>query len=157
MRGCPTQAGSSKGLWPAFWLRPTAGGTGELDVLEAIGSDGTTITSTEPSKVHQTIWYDYTGTHRREAATVTVPGELPSAGFHVYAAEWEPGAIRWYIDGRLTYSRTTATTPWLDSAFDKPFFLRLNLAVGGDWPGSPGSSTRFPASFDIDYVRVYQR
>ncbi len=150
----PTQAGSTKGLWPAFWLRPTAGGTGELDVLEAIGGDGG---GTEHTKVHQTIWYDYAGTYRHEPATVTVPNGPPSAGYHVYAAEWEPGAIRWYIDGQLTYSRTSATTPWLDSAFDKPFYLRLNLAVGGNWPGSPSPSTAFPASYDIDYVRVYQR
>ncbi len=150
----PTQAGTSKGLWPAFWLRPTAGGTGELDVLEAIGSGAG---GSESTKVHQTIWYDYTGTHRHEPATVTVPNSAPSADYHVYAAEWEPGAIRWYVDGELTYSRTTSTTPWLDSAFNKPFYLRLNLAVGGSWPGSPDASTRLPASYDVDYVRVYQR
>ncbi len=150
----PTAAGTTKGLWPAFWLRPTAGGTGELDVLEAIGSDSSGIEST---KVHQTIWYDYSGTHKQQPATVTVPNGLPSAGYHVYASEWEPGVIRWYIDGVLTYTRTTATTPWLDQAFNKPFYLRLNLAIGGGWPGSPTSATQFPASYDVDYVRVYQR
>ncbi len=150
----PTQQGTTKGLWPAFWLRPTAGGTGELDVLEAIGSDGG---GSEHTKVHQTIWYDYTGTHRHEPATVTVQNGLPSAAYHTYAAEWEPGAIRWYVDGQLTYTRTSATTGWLDSAFNKPFYLRLNLAVGGGWPGSPTDATVLPASFDVDYVRVYQR
>jgi beta-glucanase (GH16 family) len=150
----PTAAGSTKGLWPAFWLRPTAGGTGELDVLEAIGSEGS---GSEQTKVHQTIWYDYSGTHKQQPTTVTVPNGLPSAGYHVYATEWEPGEIRWYIDGALTYTRTLATTPWLDSAFNKPFYLRLNLAIGGGWPGSPTSSTQFPASYDVDYVRVYQR
>ncbi|MFZ0161278.1 MAG: glycoside hydrolase family 16 protein, partial [Kineosporiaceae bacterium] len=150
----PTAAGSTKGLWPAFWLRPTAGGTGELDVLEAIGSDGS---GSEHTKVHQTIWYDYSGTHKQQPTTVTVPNGSPSAGYHVYATEWEPGEIRWYIDGVLTYTRTLATTPWLDSAFNKPFYLRLNLAIGGGWPGSPTSATEFPASYDVDYVRVYQR
>ncbi len=151
----PTAAGTSKGLWPAFWLRPTAGGLGELDVLEAIGGDPSA--TGESTRVHQTIWYDYTGSHPREAASVTVPNGPPSASFHVYAAEWEPGSIRWYIDGQLTYSRTTATTPWLDEAFRAPFHLRLNLAVGGSWPGSPTSATVLPVGYDVDYVRVYQR
>jgi beta-glucanase (GH16 family) len=71
--------------------------------------------------------------------------------------EWEPGAMRWYIDGKLTYQRSLATTPWLDEAFGRPFFLRLNMAVGGNWPGSPDAATKFPADFVIDYVRVYQR
>jgi beta-glucanase (GH16 family) len=76
---------------------------------------------------------------------------------HTYAAEWEPGEIRWYVDGVLTYTRTRATTPWLDEAFSRPFYLRLNLAVGGGWPGSPTTQTALPADFDVDYVRVYQR
>lgn len=150
----PTAAGTTKGLWPAFWLRPSAGGTGELDVLEAIGSDGA---GSEHTKVHQTIWYDYSGTHSHQPVTVTVPGALPSAAFHVYAVEWERGEMRWYIDDVLTYTRTPSTTPWLDEAFAKPFYLRLNLAVGGNWPGAPTSATDFPASYDVDYVRVYQR
>jgi beta-glucanase (GH16 family) len=150
----PTAAGTTKGLWPAFWLRPSAGGTGELDVMEAIGTDGT---GTEHARVHHTIWYDYSGTHRHQPISVTVPNGLPSDGFHVYAAEWEPGEIRWYIDGQLTYTRTTATTPWLNQAFNKPFYLRLNLAIGGNWPGTPTSATQLPASYDVDYVRVYQR
>ncbi len=149
----PTQAGTSKGLWPAFWLRPTAGGTGELDVLEAVGGDG----AGEADKVHQTIWYDYSGTHPKQVEVVRVPGASPSSDYHVYAAEWEPGVVRWYVDGRLTYTRTRATTPWLDEAFGKPFYLRLNLAVGGSWPGAPSGATSFPASYDVDYVRVYQR
>lgn len=150
----PTAAGTTKGLWPAFWLRPTAGGTGELDVLEAIGTDGS---GSEHTKVHQTIWYDYSGTHRQQPATVTVPNGLPSAGFHTYAAEWEPGEIRWYIDDVLTYTRNRSTTPWIDEAFAKPFYLRLNLAIGGGWPGAPTGATEFPASYDVDHVRVYQR
>lgn len=150
----PTAPGTTKGLWPAFWLRPSAGGTGELDVLEAIGTDGS---GSEHTKVHQTVWYDYSGTHRQQPTTVTVPGALPSAAYHVYAVEWERGEMRWYIDDVLTYTRTPSTTPWLDEAFAKPFYLRLNLAVGGNWPGSPTSATDFPASYDVDYVRVYQR
>ena len=149
----PTQAGTSKGLWPGFWMRPASGGTGELDILEAIGSGAG---GTEWNKVHQTIHYDYVGTHPKQPFTATT-AFAPSAGFHTYAAEWEPGAIRWYVDGTLTYSRTTATTPWLDDAFSKPFFIRLNLAVGGSWPGSPDAATAFHGDFTVDWVRVYHR
>lgn len=149
----PTAAGTSKGLWPGFWMRPAGGGTGELDILEAIGSGSG---GTEWNKIHQTIHYDYVGTHPKQPFTATT-AFAPSAGFHTYAAEWEPGAIRWYVDGALTYTRTTATTPWLDEAFSKPFFIRLNLAVGGSWPGSPDAGTAFPGDFTVDWVRVYHR
>jgi beta-glucanase (GH16 family) len=149
----PTDQGTTKGLWPAFWLRPVSGGTGELDILEAIGSDGS---GTEHSKVHQTIWYDYSGTYKSEPKVYTVSPGLPSDGYHTYVAEWKPGEISWYVDGVLSYQRTSSTTPWLNSAFNKPFFLRLNLAVGGTWPGAPTSSTDFSNSYDVDYVRVYQ-
>lgn len=149
----PVAPGTSKGLWPGFWLRPAGGGTGELDILEAIGSTGSGNTA---NQIHQTIWYDYVGTHPKETFTATT-GFDASAGWHTYAAEWEPGVIRWYVDGRLTYTRTTSTTPWLSSAFSKPFFVRLNLSVGGSWPGSPDAATAFPADYSIDYLRVYQR
>jgi len=149
----PTSPGDSKGLWPAFWMRPAAGGTGELDILEAIGSSPGGNTA---QRIHQTIWYDYAGTHPKETFTALTAFD-PSAGFHTYAVEWDPGQIRWYVDGRLTWSRTTSSTAWLEPAFSKPFFIRLNLAVGGSWPGSPDSATSFPADYAIDYVRVYQR
>ena len=151
----PTQAGTSQGLWPAFWMRPVSGGIGELDVMEAVGSGPT---GTEFDRVHHTLWYDYVGTHSQQPTSVRLPGGArPSDGMHTYAAEWEPGEIRWYVDGVLTYTRTRATTPWLDEAFSRPFYLRLNLAVGGGWPGSPTTQTALPADFDVDYVRVYQR
>jgi beta-glucanase (GH16 family) len=76
----------------------------------------------------------------------------------VYGVEWEAGEIRWYVDGQLYERRTPADLPpgrkWV---FDKPFFLLLNLAVGGDWPGKPDQATKFPAVMAVDYVRVYQR
>lgn len=151
----PTHAGTSAGLWPAFWLRPDDGGKGELDVLEAIGSGPG---GAESTSVHHTLWYDYSGTVRKQSSTTTFPsGSSPSDGFHVYAMEWERDSIRFYVDGRLTYRRTLETTPWLHDAFARPFFLRLNLAVGGSWPGAPTSQTQLPADYAIDYVRVYQR
>ncbi|GAB3592731.1 glycoside hydrolase family 16 protein [Angustibacter peucedani] len=151
----PTQAGTSAGLWPAFWLRPVDGGVGELDILEAIGSGAG---STESDAVHHTLWYDYSGTQRKQSTTATFPpGTSPSDGFHVYATEWDKGAIRFFVDGRLTFQRTVADTPWLGDAFSRPFFMRVNLAVGGSWPGAPTATTLLPADYAVDYVRVYQR
>lgn len=152
----PTQgmSGQAAGLWPAFWMRPDSGGTGELDIMEAVGArEG----EDETNKVFQTIHYDYAGTHPATPYTTALPSTPTSQGFHTYAVTWQKGSIRWYIDDKLTYARTSATTSWLDSAFTKPFYLRLNLAVGGHWPGAPNSATAFPADYEIDYVRVYQR
>jgi beta-glucanase (GH16 family) len=149
----PTAAETSKGLWPAFWMRPTAGGSGELDILEAIGSGAGGNTA---KRIHQTIWYDYSGTYPKETYTAATAFD-PSGGFHTYAVEWDPGQIRWSIDGVTTWTRTTSSTSWLEPAFSKPFFIRLNMAVGGSWPGSPDADTAFPADYQVDYVRVYER
>jgi beta-glucanase (GH16 family) len=150
----PLTPGSSKGMWPAFWLRPTDGGTGELDILEAIGSGAGGTTS---DKVYQTLHYDYVGTYPQVGFEYKQPSGNLGDGFHTFAAEWEPGEIRFYVDGRLTVTRNKANTPWIDQAFAKPFYIRLNLAVGGNWPTAPDASTKFPADYVVDYVRVYQR
>lgn len=154
----PVAYGKSKGLWPAFWMRPLDGKTGELDVLELVGSaSGEKDTS---NRVSQTIWYDYDGTYPKQGNSYTLPSGTFANGFHVFAVEWGPTYIHWYVDGKLTYSRTTATTSWLKTAFgnsNRPFYMRLNLAVGGTWPGTPNSQTAFPAEYEIDYVRVYQK
>lgn len=151
----PTQADTSQGMWPAFWLRPANGSIGEIDVLEAIGSGPGS--NSEANKVHQTIWYDYSGTYPKEAATYAFPSGTPSDGYHTYAIRWTPTELDWLVDGKVTFTRNKSTTPWFTKAFDQPFYLRLNLAVGGNWPGSPTSATALPASYDIDYVRVYQQ
>jgi beta-glucanase (GH16 family) len=151
----PVQEGRSKGLWPAFWARPTAGGTGEIDVLEAIGSGPG---EPEREQAHQTIWYDYTGKHAKQGSASTFPeGQGAADGLHTYTTDWSRDRITWSIDGKQVYERTRDTTEWLEGTFDKPFYLRLNLAVGGSWPGEPTSGTVFPSSMDVDYVRVYQR
>lgn len=151
----PTQANTSQGMWPAFWLRPANGSIGEIDVLEAIGSGPGS--SSQADKVYQTIWYDYNGTYPKEATAYAFPSGTPSDGYHTYAIRWTPRELDWLVDGNVTFTRNRSTTSWFTKAFDQPFYLRLNLAVGGDWPGSPTSATALPASYDIDYVRVYQQ
>ncbi len=146
-----------QGIWPAFWMLgddfPTVGwpGCGEIDIMENIGR--------EPSIVHGTIHGPgYSGNNGIGAAYSLPGGERFSDNFHVFALEWEPQAIRWYVDGVLYQTRTPVDLPsgtrWV---FDHPFFLILNLAVGGTWPGSPDSTTVFPQKMLVDYVRVYEK
>jgi hypothetical protein len=144
----PTRPDSSRGLWPAFWLRPDDGGRGEIDVVELPGG---------PQYHHavtQAIFYDYTPV--KQDNRYPMPAGHPADGFHVYTVQWEPGSLRWYVDGRQVYHRDRGTTPWFDEAFSRPFNLRLNLQVGG-WLGDPDAATVFPADFQVDYVRVWQR
>lgn len=151
----PTPLGRSQGIWPAFWLRPDTEGPGELDVMEIAGTDAADLPAT--ATVSQALHFDYKGTYPAEGNTVELAAGDYSDAFHTYAVEWSPGRIRWFVDDDEVYERTTATTPWLDEAFSGDFYLRLNLAVGGDWLGAPSGSTSFPATFAVEYVRVYQR
>lgn len=144
------------GIWPAFWIlgeNILAAGwpnCGEIDIMENIG--------TEPSIVHGTVHGPgYSGGKGVTAqAAVRGKGKL-SDRFHVFAVAWSSESIIFYLDRKL-YARVTrasipAGTPW---AFDQPFFLLLNLAVGGDWPGKPDSATRFPQTMLVDWVRVWK-
>ena len=144
-----------QGLWPAFWLLGNDIGTagwptcGELDVMENIGR--------EPQTVHGTMH----GPGYSGGNGIGAPYNLPAPvadTFHVFAVEWEPLDVRWYVDGKLyhevTPSRLPAGAKWV---FDHPFFVLLTVAVGGSWPGDPDSSTTFPQQMLVDYVRVYRR
>jgi beta-glucanase (GH16 family) len=144
----PTGPDDSTGLWPAFWLRPDDGGVGEIDVVELPGGASYYKAAT------QAIFYDYTPIKQDNRYTFTKG--YPADGFHRYTTEWEPGVLRWYIDGVQVYQRDRSTTPWFDKAFSRPFHLRLNFQVGG-WLGDPTSSTTFPADFQVDYVHVWER
>jgi beta-glucanase (GH16 family) len=150
----PLAAGKSKGLWPAFWMRPASGsGDGELDIMEAIGTSDSQ--DPEAGSVHQTLWYDGKGTYPKQSHVAPVQGG-PAGGFHTYAAEWQAGVVRWYVDGQLTFERDSSTAPWIDEAFAGTFYIRLNLAVGGTFPGSPNADTALPADMVVDWVKVYQ-
>jgi beta-glucanase (GH16 family) len=147
---------AGQGMWPAFWMLgddiDTAGSPacGEIDVMENIGK--------EPSTIHGSIHGPgYSGGDGIEA-----PYRLPARRrfadeFHVFAVEWEPNALRFYVDRDLYVSRSRSDLrPGWKWVFDHPFFLLLNLAVGGDWPGNPDATSVFPQTMLVDYVRVYQ-
>lgn len=146
-----------QGIWPAFWMLgndiDTAGwpNCGEIDIMENIGR--------EPSIVHGTLH----GPGYSAANGVTASYALPSSrkfsdDYHTFAIEWEPNVIRFYVDGILYKTRTPEDLPtgkaWV---YNHPFFLILNVAVGGNWPGTPDATTVFPQQMLVDYVRVYQR
>ncbi len=93
--------------------------------------------------------YHYSGGDA--GATWTSPDDF-SANYHIFGVDWEPGAITWYVDGVERYRFTN--TAYISN---EPMYVLLNLAVGGDWPGSPDASTVFPNYFDVDYVRIWQK
>lgn len=147
---------SGQGLWPAFWLLgndvTTAGwpACGELDIMENIGS--------EPAKVHGSLHGPLYSGDSPLTGAYTLPGHRSfSDGFHVFAVEWDPASIRFYVDNVLYETQTPDSIPankkWV---FNHPFFIVLDLAVGGYWPSDPNRNTVFPATMLVDYVRVYR-
>lgn len=144
-----------QGLWPAFWLLGTTNSgeiwpqIGEIDVMELRGQQPTKIASTVHGPGYSAgngITDDYTLTNSRF-----------DTEFHVFAAEWFTDKIDFYVDGFLHHTVTreeieNAGNEWV---YNDPFFLILNVAVGGNYVGSPNASTPFPQSLTIDYVRVY--
>lgn len=166
---------SGQGIWPAFWLLgqniSSAGWPrcGEIDIMENIGK--------EPGIVHGSLHGPRSnGTATDLTTSVNLVGNKDfSADFHVYAVEWEPSTMRFYVDTSLYGTFTPSSIPELHGSdpgaasvpgdspadragawvFDHPFFLVLNVAVGGDWPGPPDASVHFPQTMLVDYVRVY--
>ena len=148
---------SGQGMWPAFWMlgddieKLGWPDCGEIDIMENIGK--------EPSTVHGSIHGPgFSGADGIEAH-YTLPAKRRFADdFHVFAVEWEPNTIRFYVDDDLYATRTRSDmAPGRKWVFDHPFFLLLNIAVGGDWPGDPDATTVFPQNMLVDYVRVYRR
>ena len=145
-----------QGIWPAFWMLgediKTNGWprSGEIDIMENIGK--------EPATVHGTVHGPgYSGGKGIGAPFALASGRFADA-FHVYTVIWERASIEFLVDGQSFKRVTPADLPegakWV---YDHPFFLLLNLAVGGNWPGNPDASTEFPQRMTVDYVRVYSR
>jgi beta-glucanase (GH16 family) len=165
---------TGQGVWPALWLLSQDekyGGwpsSGEIDVMEAKGQ--------EPNKVLGTIHF---GTHWPIKNHISKDYVLPRNGtvadFHIYSVEWEPGEIRWYVDSQLYSTQSfwwsngktdgkkganpnkeADLNPW-PAPFDQPFYLIMNVAVGGEFLGNPDKTTVFPVEMQVDYVRVYEK
>ncbi|MFE9277341.1 RICIN domain-containing protein [Paenibacillus glucanolyticus] len=140
---------SGQGLWPAFWMlgsNITSVGwpkSGEIDIMERVNNN---------PYVNGTVHWDAGG----HAEYGRVSGNLDFSQFHVYSMEWDSKYIRWFVDGvqfnEFYIENGTGNT----EEFQRPFFILLNLAVGGNWPGSPNNATPFPSQMLVDYVRVYQ-
>lgn len=150
-----------QGLWPAFWMLPDNspyGGwaaSGEIDIMESVNAMTT---------IHGTIHYGGQWPNNTSSGGTFSGATDYSDQFHVYAVEWSPDTLRWYIDGCQYYSVTSSTwfssnePPFNDRApFDVAFHFLLNVAVGGNFPGNPNGTASFPQEMLIDWVRVYDQ
>jgi len=142
-----------QGIWPAFWMMgdkidevgwPRGG---EIDVMEFIGK--------MPKTVYGTLHGPGYSGDKGIGGHLDLDEPL-SAKFHVFAVEWDAAGIRWFIDDRKYHEVKPSDVAPKDWPFDQPFFLILNLAVGGYWPGYPDATTPFPRELVVDYVRVYK-
>ena len=145
---------SGRGLWPAFWMLgddfSSAGwpNSGEIDIMEVLGH--------ETNKTYGTLHGPgYSGGASVGRSYVTPNGSFAD-GFHTFRVDWAPDSIKWYVDDVHFSTLTPADLRGNRWVFDHPHFLLLNLAVGGNWPGSPDAATAFPAQYVIDYVATYQ-
>jgi beta-glucanase (GH16 family) len=145
-----------KGTWPAFWMMPQKStyGTnywpdnGEIDIMEYVGY--------QPGVIHGTVH-----TNKNNGAS-GISKTTTSAGiendFHIYAVEWDTDTIKWFVDSKMYGYYPRLGKDWQYWPFNKEFFVILNFAVGGNWGGSQGiDDTVFPQTYEIDYVRVYQK
>ena len=147
-----------KGYWPALWLMPQDspyGGwpsCGEIDIVENKGD--------YPAVVQGTIHYaGPDGGHRQETALYTFPVGNGAGNFHTYDLDWTTNSISWYVDNQLYETQTnwsTADAPY-PAPFDQPFYIIMNLAIGGQYDGNPDTNTVFPGEMQVDYVRVYDK
>jgi len=149
---------AGQGLWPAFWLLPqenaygTWAASGEIDVLEARNLGGTGGNTIYGGLFYGGPWPRQIGSGEEYVVASNV-----TTDFHVYALEWDDAEIRWYVDGTLFAVRNSwsSTGGAFPAPFDRPFYVLFNVAVGGNYPGSPTSATVLPVTMEVDYVRVY--
>lgn len=132
---------AGRGLWPAIWMLPvTHNSRPEIDILEVLGH--------APARLHFHVHYWKDGIRRDPGKSVVGPNT--SEGWHRYTLVWTPTRLEWRVDGKLRWTLTRpAAIP------HQRMYLLINLAVGGEWPGSPDESTEFPATLEVDYVRIW--
>jgi beta-glucanase (GH16 family) len=143
-----------QGIWPAFWALGSNLGqvgwpnSGEIDIMESVGR----TPATNFGSLHGP---GYSGGSPLSGTFNLPAGQVFANGFHTFAVDWAPNVVTWFVDG-IQYSRhTNADTngnPW---AFNHPFFLILNVAVGGAFPGNPDATSTYPQQMLVDYIRVF--
>ncbi|MBW6411126.1 glycoside hydrolase family 16 protein [Clostridium weizhouense] len=139
---------SDKGLWPAFWMLGANMSSvkwpncGEIDIMEHVNTE---------NKIYGTLHWNDKG-----AQSFGNKFEVDVTEYHTYSIEWNPNTIKWFVDGVQYEELSIANNITGNDEFHKPFFILLNLAVGGNWPQDPDLSTNFPAKMYVDYVRVYK-
>ncbi|RMG86610.1 MAG: glycosyl hydrolase family protein [Bacteroidetes bacterium] len=146
-----------QGIWPALWMLGANfwdigwPACGEIDIMELIGQN--------PDIVHGTAhWGIDNSNHQSKTASKALPaGQKFSDEFHVFSIIWEPNRVEWYVDDVLINTLTPADMNGQPYPFNNEFFFIFNIAVGGNWPGSPDASTVFPQQMVVDYIRVFQQ
>ncbi len=140
------------GTWPAIWMLPTDDAygewpnSGEIDIVEAIGS--------EPTTHYSTVWNSDTEAEYGDGDTTTLPGQ--GNKFHTYRMEWYTDSLLFFVDNKLIHKYRNKRSDFKQWPFDRRFHLLLNVAVGGDWEKKVNPES-FPARMEVDYVRVYQK
>jgi len=139
---------AGQGLWPAFWILGNSitqvgwPKCGEIDIMEHVNT---------ASVVNGTMHWDNNG-HAQYGGTTP----CAVTQYHIYSIEWNATAIKWFVDGAKYWEGSIANNINSTDEFHSPFFIIMNLAVGGNWPGNPDATTPFPDTVSVDYVRVYQ-
>lgn len=143
------KAPAGQGLWPAFWMlgqnidEVSWPQCGEIDIMEHVNNN---------PYINGTVHFNNNGHVYQGAQYYTDVEE-----YHVYAIIWSPSSIRFFVDGTIYYTKNILNNTGSTEEFHNEFFFIMNLAVGGNWPGSPNSTTVFPAEMNLDYIRVYQQ
>lgn len=145
----------TQGIWPAFWMLGSSfsevgwPACGEIDIMELVGGEDSWST------VHGTVHWDNNGSYASFGRSYTLSSGRFADDYYVFSIEWDDTSIRWFVNG--TQYNVIDITPSALSEFRDDFFILLNLAVGGNWPGSPDATSVFPQTMEVDYVRVYKR
>lgn len=145
-----------QGIWPALWMLGQNFGSvgwpacGEIDIMELVGH--------EPSKTHGTAHWGPQGQSYsfNKGKDYSIGGEKFSDKYHVFSLVWEANSVRWLVDDNEYFHLTPSDVGGF-YPFNSDFFFIFNIAVGGQWPGSPDATTQFPQRMYVDYVRVFQK
>jgi beta-glucanase (GH16 family) len=145
-----------QGIWPAFWMLGSNfrdvgwPDCGEIDIMELVGSPERDNTS------HGTLhWRNTEGKRSKSGNSYNLDNGIFNDAYHTFAIEWNPEMITWFVDENLIHFVDISQEEF--SAFHKDFYILLNLAVGGKWPGYPDSTTVFPQYLEAEYIRVYSK